>query len=45
MVKVISVIIGCAVIFFVMQRMGGNKKQAAENIELGKAFLAANLEK
>ncbi|SGZ01413.1 Peptidylprolyl isomerase FKBP-type [Moritella viscosa] len=45
MFKIISVIIGCALVFFLMQRMGGNKKQAAENIALGKEFLAANLEK
>lgn len=45
MFKILSVIIGCALIFFFMQRLGGNKKQAVENIELGKKFLAENIEK
>lgn len=45
MFKILSVILGCVLIFFFMQRLGGNKKQASENIELGTAFLAENLEK
>ncbi len=45
MFKILSVILGCVLIFFFMQRLGGNKKQASENIELGTAFLAGNLEK
>lgn len=45
MFKILSVILGCVLVFFLMQRLGGNKKQAAENIALGKEFLAANAEK
>jgi peptidylprolyl isomerase len=45
MFKILSVIAGCVLIFFFMQRLGGNKKQASENIALGTDFLAANLEK
>ena len=45
MFKVLSVVVICVVAFLLLQRMGGNKKQAAENIALGEQFLAANLAK
>ncbi len=44
MLKILTVVLICALVFMLMQRMGGgNKKQAAENIKLGEEFLAANL--
>ena len=45
MFKVLSVVVICVVVFLLLQRMGGNKKQAVENIALGEQFLAANLAK
>lgn len=42
MTKIILVVIAVALLFFYFQRGAGNKKQAAENIKAGEAFLAAN---
>lgn len=44
MLKILTVVLICALVFMLMQRMGGgNKEQAGENIKLGEEFLAANL--
>lgn len=45
MTKIIIIVIAVALLFFYFQRGAGNKKQAAENIKAGAAFLSANKDK